>query len=112
MWLILTALQQEIDDIFTDIRKKKEWKIYMRCNGLPDPADPSDIRKYIHMWLLRTSEQRSAELNWLLTTDENSVLTQDQRVANMSRAHLKQQQHNVGDVVAGRVREVLGVCAT
>lgn len=86
-----------------------QWKIYMRCNGLPDPADPSDIRKYIHMWLLHNAREQTAELNWLLTTNEMSVLTQDQRIDNMTRSFLKEQQHNIGDVVAGRVREVLGV---
>lgn len=82
----------------------------MRCNGLPDPADPSDIRKYIHMWLLQNEREQTAKLNWLLTTNEVSVLTQDQRIDNMTRSYLKEQQHNIGDVVAGRVREVLGVC--
>lgn len=81
----------------------------MRCNGLPDPADPTDIRKYIHMWLLNIQREKTEELNWLLNTNESSILTQDQRVENMTKSHLKDLQHNIGDQFADRVREVLGV---
>lgn len=81
----------------------------MRCNGLPDPASPCEIRKYIRMWREGDANEQMFKCNWLLSTDETSVLTQDRRVANMTRSHLKDQQNNDGDMVAKRVRDVLGV---
>lgn len=81
----------------------------MRCNGLPNTYDPSDVRNYIHMWLLDNKRRNVAERNWLLATDEMSILTQDYRVINMTRTNLKQQQHNLGDFYVQRVNEVLGV---
>lgn len=81
----------------------------MRCNGLPNTYVPSDVRNYLHMWLLDSQRCNDSERNWLLTTNEVSVLTQDYRVVNMTRSHLKQQQHNMGDIYTKRVVEVLGV---
>lgn len=81
----------------------------MRCNGLPNTYDPSDVRNYIHMWLLDNQRANVADRNWLLATNEMSILTQDYRVIDMTRANLKRQQHNLGDLYAKRVVEVLGV---
>lgn len=81
----------------------------MRCNGLPNTYDPSDVRNYIQKWILDSQRGNDADRNWLLTTNEMSILTQDYRVINMTRSHLKEQQHNMGDFYAKRVVEVLGV---
>lgn len=81
----------------------------MRCNGLPNAYDPGDLRKYIHMWDLENEKFDAREQNWLLRTDERTVLTQNRMIPNVTRAHLQQQQPNLGDIYAKRAREVLGV---
>lgn len=81
----------------------------MRCNGLPNAYDPSDLRKYMHMWSSEMSSANQSEQNWLLQANEWSVLTQDQTVANLTRSHLSVQQPNLGDIYSKRVVEILGV---
>lgn len=81
----------------------------MRCNGLPNAYDPGDIRKYIHMWLLKIDKYNENEQNWLLLTDERSILTQDRRIPNTTVIYMKEQQPNLGDLYSHRVKEVLGV---
>lgn len=81
----------------------------MRCNGLPNTYDPGDLRKYIHMWLLNIERYNLTERNWLLKTNERSVLTQNQSIPDMTEINLKMQQQNLGDLYAHRVKEVLGV---
>lgn len=81
----------------------------MRCNGLPNTYDPGDLRKYIHMWLLHIERYNADERNWLLNTDERSILTQDQRIPDMTQANLRQLQLNLGDLYSKRIKEVLGV---
>lgn len=81
----------------------------MRCNGLPNTYDPGDLRKYIHMWLLNIERYNAAERNWLLNIDERSILTQDQRVPDMTQTNLRQLQLNLGDLYSKRIKEVLGV---
>lgn len=81
----------------------------MRCNGLPNANDPSDLRKYIHMWQDDVSSLNRREINWLLKTNEQSILTQDQTVVDLSRANLKKLQPEVGEMFAKRGTEVLGI---
>lgn len=81
----------------------------MRCNGLPNAYDPSDLRKYMHMWWLEMTNTNQLEQNWLLKANERSVLTQDQSVANLTREHLSAQQPNLGDIYKKRIVEILGV---
>lgn len=81
----------------------------MRCNGLPNAYDPADLRRYMHMWQMEKDSCNQIERNWLLETNERSVLTQDQSILNLTRQHLKEQQLNLGDIYSKRVVEVLGV---
>lgn len=81
----------------------------MRCNGLPNAYDPGDLRKYLHMWRLKIDKYNQDERNWLLITNERTILTQNRTVPNMTIANLKLQQPNLGDLYAIRVKEVLGV---
>ena len=81
----------------------------MRCNGLPNAFDPADLRKYLHIWCEGIRLYNEREQNWLLCANEQSILTQDVNVANMSRESLKQQQPEIGNVYAAKTREVLGI---
>lgn len=82
----------------------------MRCNGLPNAYDPGDLRKYIHMWQLECDRYNENEQNWLLRTDERTILTQNRNIVNETRVNLQQQQPNLGDLYAKRTNDVLGVC--
>lgn len=81
----------------------------MRCNGLPNAYDSGDLRQYIHMWCLENEKYNRNEENWLLHTNERTILTQNRLIANTTRINLQQQQANAGDLYAKRAKEVLGV---
>lgn len=83
----------------------------MRCNGLPNAYDSGDLRQYIHMWSLENDKHNRNERNWLLHTNERTILTQDRRIENATRINLQQQQMSAGDLYAKRAKEVLGVSA-
>lgn len=81
----------------------------MRCNGLPNANDASDLRKYIHMWVEDFKNVNEKEINWLLKVNEQSILTQDLTVPDFSRANLKRLQPEIGEMYAKRATEVLGI---
>lgn len=81
----------------------------MRCNGLPDVSQPGDLRKYIHMWKESEALKNQNERNWLLMCNEETVLTQDRNVPNLTVAHVRASQKNLGIVYAERIREVLHI---
>lgn len=81
----------------------------MRCNGFPNAYDPGDLRNYMHMWLLEIENYNRFEQNWLLHTNERSILTQDQTILDLTRRHLRTQQPNLGDVYSKRIGEILEV---
>jgi hypothetical protein len=87
----------------------EEWKNYMRCNGLPNSSDPSDLRKYLHMWKDETRKTNEKEINWMLKSNEQSFLTQDQSVPDLSRENMKKIQSDIGGKYAKRASEVLGI---
>lgn len=80
----------------------------MRC-GLPNAYDPGDLRTYIHMWQLENDQYNANEQNWLLRTDERTILTQNRNVLNVTRINLQQQQPILGDMYAKRTQDILGV---
>ncbi|XP_055842573.1 dynein axonemal intermediate chain 7 [Episyrphus balteatus] len=100
-----------IDTIKQNEKENTEWEKFMRCNGLPSANSPSDLRKYIHMWKVDIKCRHEEERNWLLKTNERTLLTQDSNVADLSRSDLRRQQGNLGDLYAGRIEEVLGILA-
>ena len=104
-----TESKEEIKRLLANEKLEIEWDSYMRCNGLPNASDPSDLRKYIHMWIDDVKKLHGKEINWLLKTNEQSILTQDQSVVDLSRDNMKKLQPEVGDMYAKRAKEVLGI---
>lgn len=98
-----------IEAIKAGERQQCDWEKFMRCNGLPNAASPSDLRKYIHQWHADIAQRQLEARNWLLRTDERTLLTQDAQVPDLTRVSLRQQQGNLGDIYAQRIKEVLGV---
>ncbi|XP_034477404.1 protein CASC1 [Drosophila innubila] len=103
------AVHTAIEAIKAGERHERDWEKFMRCNGLPNAASASDLRKYIHQWHADISKRQSEARNWLLRTDERTLLTQDAHVPDLTRVSLRQQQGNLGDVYAQRIKEVLGI---
>ncbi|XP_030566711.1 protein CASC1 [Drosophila novamexicana] len=103
------AVHTTIEAIKAGERQQCEWEKFMRCNGLPNAASPSDLRKYIHQWHADIAQRQLEARNWLLRTDERTLLTQDAHVPDLTRVSLRQQQGNLGDVYAQRLKEVLGI---
>jgi cancer susceptibility candidate protein 1 len=88
---------------------KTEWEQYMRCNGQPNASDPSDLRKYIHMWIEDFKSVNNKEINWILKVNEQSILTQNQNTIDLSRANLKKLQPDIAEMYAKRAIESLGI---
>lgn len=107
--LFFDAVRTAIEAIKDGERHERDWEKFMRCNGLPNAASPSDLRKYIHQWHTDIAKRQLESRNWLLRTDERTLLTQDAQVADLTRISLRQQQGSLGDVFAQRIKEVLGV---
>lgn len=104
-----TESKEEIKRLLSAEKLEIEWSSYMRCNGLPNANEPSDLRKYLHQWIDDVKKSNKKEINWLLKTNEQSILTQDQSVVDLSRANLKKLQPAIGDAYAKRANEVLGI---
>lgn len=104
---------KEVREVTTGIKaleqEERDWERFMRCNGLPNANSPSDLRRYIHQWRSDMERRERASRNWLLNTNERTLLTQDLDAPDLSRKSLRQRQGNAGDVYAQRIREVLGV---
>lgn len=98
-----------IKRVLKDNKLDEEWKNYMRCNGLPNACDPSDLRKYLHMWNDERRKANEKEINWMLKSNEQSFLTQDQSVQDLSRENMKKIQTDIGGKYAKRASEVLGI---
>ncbi|KAL5277000.1 CASC1 family protein [Megaselia abdita] len=103
------VVQSTIDQILINEKNSKNWAKYMRCNGLPNAQYPGELRKYIHMWRSDIRDRNSLERNWLLQTDERTLLTHDPDIPDLSRQTLRKHQEDLGDIYAKRTEEVLGI---
>ncbi|XP_017480615.1 PREDICTED: protein CASC1, partial [Rhagoletis zephyria] len=107
------AFFMEVREVTNGIKaleqEEREWERFMRCNGLPNANSPSDLRRYIHQWRSDMERRERASRNWLLNTNERTLLTQDLDAPDLSRKSLRLRQGNAGDVYAQRIREVLGI---
>ncbi|XP_061401960.1 dynein axonemal intermediate chain 7-like, partial [Musca vetustissima] len=102
-------VRQTIDGIKRMAKDEVDWEKFMRCNGLPNANSPSDLRKYIHQWKMDVERRNRESRNWLLKTNERTLLTQDFTVPDLTKATLRKQQGNLGDIYAQRVKEILGI---
>lgn len=102
-------IRESTDAIKMAAKNENDWEKFMRCNGLPNSNSPSDLRKYIHQWQIDIERRNRESRNWLLKTNERTLLTQDTNVPDLTKATLRKQQGNLGDVYAQRVKEILGV---
>ncbi|XP_017121340.2 axonemal 84 kDa protein [Drosophila elegans] len=107
--LFFDAVRTAIEAIKDGERHERDWEKFMRCNGLPNAASPSDLRKYIHQWHTDIARRHLESRNWLLRTNERTLLTQDAQVPDLTRISLRQQQGRLGDVYSRRIQEVLGI---
>lgn len=81
----------------------------MRCSGQPNAHDPANLRRYLHMWQIECAKLNSDEQNWLLYTDERTVLTQNKLADNLTRLSLRRKQPDLGHVYARRAAQILDV---
>lgn len=81
----------------------------MRCNGLPNASNPGDLRKYIYMRCSSVIENKNREGNWLLKTNERTILTQNKKNPDLTRENLRKAQSNLGEIYSQSIQEVLGV---
>uniref|UniRef100_A0A1I8PE80 IC97/Casc1 N-terminal domain-containing protein n=1 Tax=Stomoxys calcitrans TaxID=35570 RepID=A0A1I8PE80_STOCA len=102
-------VRDTIDAIKKTAKDEVDWDKFMRCNGLPNANSPSDLRKYIHQWKMDIERRNRESRNWLLKTNERTLLTQDFTVADLTKVTLRKQQGNLGDVYAQRIKEILGI---
>jgi hypothetical protein len=61
------------------------------------------------MWVEDFKKVSKKEINWLLKVNEQSILTQNQTVPDLSKANLSKLQPDVGEMYAKRASEVLGI---
>ncbi|XP_065363321.1 uncharacterized protein LOC135956697 [Calliphora vicina] len=102
-------IRDSTEAIKMSAKNQNDWEKFMRCNGLPNSNSPSDLRKYIHQWQIDIERRNRESRNWLLKTNERTLLTQDTNVPDLTKATLRKQQGNLGDVYAQRVTEILGI---
>ncbi|KAM7349932.1 uncharacterized protein ACRADG_008658 isoform 2-T2 [Cochliomyia hominivorax] len=102
-------IRESTDAIKKAAKNQNDWEKFMRCNGLPNSNSPSDLRKYIHQWKVDIERRNRESRNWLLKTNERTLLTQDTNVPDLTKATLRKQQGNLGDIYAERVKEILGI---
>ncbi|XP_012155404.1 uncharacterized protein LOC101459558 [Ceratitis capitata] len=94
-----------IDDAFMKVEELKQeedvilkWKTYLLCDGLPKPYIPPEVRLFFEKLKYFEHLNREKTIDWLLSVDERSILTQDIYTKDMTRRTLvKEIRPNFGD---------------
>ncbi|XP_017095915.2 uncharacterized protein [Drosophila bipectinata] len=80
--------KEECKELLFQQLMAQKWKTYVSCDGLPDAEQPSDIRSFLFQ--LRTEEKidRKDDINWVLSVDERSILSQSPERQDFTRQTL------------------------
>ncbi|XP_054738724.1 uncharacterized protein LOC129244862 [Anastrepha obliqua] len=87
-----------VDELKDQEDKLEKWNIYLRCDGLPKPYIPPDVRLFFEKLKHFESLDIEKTIDWLLSVNERSILTQDIFSKDKTRRVLvKELRPNYGD---------------
>ncbi|XP_062128698.1 uncharacterized protein LOC133840721 isoform X1 [Drosophila sulfurigaster albostrigata] len=99
---------EDYQDLVKLQRKQEHWNRYANCDGLPRAHNPPELRSFIAE--IRHTEWRDemSVVNWALSVNERSVLTQDIDAPDLTRKVLEQQlRPNIGKLYDVAVQRIL-----
>ncbi|KAH8366120.1 hypothetical protein KR093_009328 [Drosophila rubida] len=104
-------INESIDD-YDKLQKlhsiKEHWDRYVNCDGLPRVNDPPDLRQFIAELRHIEWEDELAVIDWSLSVNERSILTQDIDAKNMTREVLeKRLRPDIGKLFDVSVQRIL-----
>lgn len=103
----------DIDTTVKDEEKKeeieKEWQSYLYCEKIPKPYIPQQIRDFLEKIRHFENEDVENTINWTLSINERSILTQDIDQPDLTETFLRTNRIDFGLQYDARVDEVLRV---
>ncbi|KAH8360610.1 hypothetical protein KR200_010102 [Drosophila serrata] len=88
--------------------KAEEWDHYLRCDGLPRPSRPVEVRTFIAKMRHFDEIETNGALDWALSVDDRSVLNQDMSRVDKTRNVMELTKDNPGTHYDANVRMCLG----
>ncbi|KAH8379035.1 hypothetical protein KR009_002781 [Drosophila setifemur] len=80
------ALFRELEYERAELR---QWEQYVRCDNLPKPEAPVEVRTFLAKIRHFEEIEVNSSIDWTLSVDERSILTQDMFRVDKSRMHLE-----------------------
>lgn len=74
----LSDLLSKVRDHKIPLRVESEWKKFLKCEKIPNPQVPSDVRAFLYKFQLDYEEYFDHNVNWWLKTDDRSDMHQDE----------------------------------
>ncbi|KAH8302761.1 hypothetical protein KR044_010649, partial [Drosophila immigrans] len=99
---------EDYEKLLRQQRKNEKWDRYVRCDGLPRVDDPPDLRRFIAE--IRDTERMEERtvVDWALSVNEHSILTQDLEARDLTRRVLEQSlRPNIGKFYDVTVQRIL-----
>ncbi|XP_030385000.1 uncharacterized protein LOC115632131 isoform X2 [Scaptodrosophila lebanonensis] len=87
--------------------REKHWNHYVRCDGLPHPQYPPDIRRFIEEIRHFENINRHDVVDWTLSINERSILTQDIFCKDLTRRTQIKSSPNIGAIYEMWVQRIL-----
>ncbi|XP_068150033.1 uncharacterized protein [Drosophila tropicalis] len=85
--------------------KREHWEHHLRCDGLPRPYLPPEIRTFLFREDHFQNIFDDDTVDWTLSVDERSILTQNTlRTDNTRRALAERQRDRIGERIEAKVR--------
>lgn len=85
-----------------------KWNDYLACDGLPRAEDPAQIRHYILKLSTEEQQAATADINWVLSVNERSILSHAPDRTDMTRRHLEETlRPNIGKLYDDTVQGIL-----
>ncbi|XP_022222307.2 uncharacterized protein LOC111074000 isoform X2 [Drosophila obscura] len=88
--------------------KDEHWSRYLDCDGLPRPHWPDEIRRFVCQMRCEEAEVEQNVVNWTLSVNERSILTQDIFRVDLTRKKLEQElRPDIGRIYDVNIQRIL-----
>ncbi|KAH8258771.1 hypothetical protein KR038_008610 [Drosophila bunnanda] len=104
---LVKSAEREFYDQEIARAKTEEWEHYLRCDGLPHPTSPVEVRTFIAKIRHFDEIETNGALDWTLSVDDRSVLNQDIFRKDKTRGVVKLTKDNPGTHYDANVRMCL-----
>ncbi|SPP76892.1 uncharacterized protein LOC117580041 [Drosophila guanche] len=99
---------EDYNELLRQQLKDEHWARFLACDGLPRPHWPDEIRRFVFQMRCEEAQAEQNLVNWTLSVNERSILTQDIFQKDRTRKKMEQElRPDIGKLYDVNIERIL-----